>query len=89
MKGKKTGGRVKGVSINETTKQFRTVREVVLNTFLNREQSPETSLAAFAEEYPKEFYTIAAKLIPNEVNATVEVHKKELPPFMRSNESQS
>jgi len=71
MKGKKTGGRVKG-SINESTKQLRTVKEVVLNTFLNREENPETSLAKFAEEYPKEFYAIAAKLIQIDVKATVE-----------------
>jgi hypothetical protein len=88
MKGKKTGGRVKG-SINEATKQLKTVKEVVLNTFLNREDNPNTSLAKFAEEYPKEFYSIAAKLIPTEISANVEMTKKELPPFMKANESQS
>jgi len=88
MKGKKTGGRVKG-SINESTKQLKTVKEVVLNTFLKREETQETSLEAFAEEYPKEFYNIAAKLIQMEVKAVVEVIKSELPPFMKSNESES
>ena len=43
MKGKKTGGRVKG-SINEATKQIRTVKEIVLSTFLKREENKETSL---------------------------------------------
>ena len=88
MKGKKTGGRVKG-SINEATKQLRTVKEVVLNTFLKREENPNTSLEKFAEEYPKEFYSIAAKLIPTDISANVEMTKKELPPFMKANESQS
>jgi len=88
MKGKKTGGRVKG-SINETTKQLRTVKEVVLNTFLKREENPETSLEAFADEYPKEFYNIASKLIQTEVKAVVEVIKAELPPFMKSSETES
>lgn len=86
MKGKKTGGRVKG-SINESTKQLNTVKQVVLNTFLNRELNPETSLAKFAEEYPKEFYSIAAKLIQTEWNATVEVVKATVPEWMKSHES--
>jgi hypothetical protein len=63
-------GRNKG-SINESTKQLRTVKEVVLKTFLKREETPETSLAAFADEYPKEFYQIAAKLIPNEITGDI------------------
>lgn len=88
MKGKKTGGRVKG-SINEITKQRITVEQVVLNTFLKREEKPETSLLAFSDEYPKEFYNIASKLIKSEVKAVVEVIKAELPPFMKSNESES
>jgi hypothetical protein len=88
MKGKKTGGRVKG-SINESTKQLNTVKEVVLKTFFKREENSKTSLEAFAEEYPKEFYNIAAKLIQTEVKAVVEVIKAELPPFMKSNESES
>lgn len=88
MKGKKTGGRVKG-SINESTKQFKTVKEIVLSTFMKREENKETSLEAFANEYPKEFYAIAAKLIPSEVNANVEVISPVLPPFMKTNESQS
>jgi len=88
MKGKKTGGRVKG-SINESTKQFKTVKEIVLSTFMKREENKETSLEAFAKEYPKEFYAIAAKLIPSEVNANVEVIAPVLPPFMKTNESQS
>ena len=88
MKGKKTGGRVKG-SINESTKQLKTVKEIVLSTFLKREEYKETSLEAFANEYPKEFYAIAAKLIPSEVNANVEVIAPVLPPFMKTNESQS
>jgi len=88
MKGKKTGGRVKG-SINEVTKQMRTVREVVLSTFHKIQSNPDVNLEQFAIDNPKEFYQIAAKLIPTEIKAEVAVVKAELPPFMKSNESES
>jgi len=85
-KGKeKTGGKVKGTP-NKLTK---TVKETVLAAFNDLQQDPKANIMAWAKEQPTEFYKIAAKLIPTEVNANVEVHKKELPPFMRSNESES
>lgn len=85
-KGKpKTGGKVKGTP-NKLTK---TVKETVLAAFNDLQQDPKTNIVAWGKDNPTEFYKIAAKLIPTEVNANVEVHKKELPPFMRSNESES
>jgi hypothetical protein len=57
--------------------------------FDDLQADPKANLLSWGKENPTEFYKIAAKLIPTEVNANVEVHKKELPPFMKSNESQS
>jgi hypothetical protein len=81
----KIGGKVKG-SQNKLT---RTVKETVLAVFDDLQADPKANLLSWGKENPTEFYKIAAKLIPTEVNANVEVHKKELPPFMKSNESQS
>lgn len=61
------GGRPPGTP-NKLTK---TVKEVVLATFNTLQESEEHNLVAFAEKNPKEFYQIAAKLIPTEINAKV------------------
>lgn len=61
-------GRKKG-SQNHLTK---TVKETVLNVFIELQGDPKHNLLAFAKENPRDFYTIASKLIPAEVNATVE-----------------
>ena len=81
----KIGGKVKGTP----NKLTRTVKETVLAVFDDLQSDPKANLLSWGKENPTEFYKIAAKLIPTEVNANVEVHKKELPPFMKSNESQS
>jgi hypothetical protein len=81
----KIGGKVKGTP----NKLTRTVKETVLAVFDDLQADPKANLLSWGKENPTEFYKIAAKLIPTEVNANVEVHKKELPPFMKSNESQS
>lgn len=62
------GGRPAG-SQNKLT---RTVKETVLAVFNQMQEKPATSLLAWAETEPTEFYKIAAKLIPTEVKATVE-----------------
>ena len=82
---KGNAGKPKG-AINKLN---RTVKETVLAVFNDMQQDPKANLLAWGTDNPTEFYKIAAKLIPTEVNANVEVHKKELPPFMRSNESES
>lgn len=61
-------GRPKGTP----NKLTRTVREVVLDTFNKIQLDPKHNLESFAKANPKEFYQIAAKLIPTEVTATVE-----------------
>ena len=81
----KIGGKVKGTP----NKLTRTVKETVLAVFDDLQADPKANLLSWGKENPTEFYKIAAKLIPTEVNANVEVHKKELPPVMKSNESQS
>lgn len=61
------GGRPKGV-VNKTTK---TVKETVLAAFNDLQGDPKNNILAFAKKNPKEFYQIAAKLIPTEINAKV------------------
>lgn len=58
-------GRKKGA----TNKLTRTVKETVLAVFNELQDDPKVNLAAFAKKYPRDFYAIAAKLIPTEVNA--------------------
>lgn len=66
QKGKeKTGGREQGVP-NKLTK---TVKETVLQVFNQLQEDDKNNLSAFAEKYPRDFYAIAAKLIPTEINA--------------------
>lgn len=50
----------------------RTVKETVLAVFNEIQSDPKVKLSQFAKTYPKEFYAIAAKLIPTEVQAKVE-----------------
>lgn len=49
------------------TKLTRTVKETVLSVFTDLQQDPKHSLKAFAKRYPRDFYNIAAKLIPTEI----------------------
>lgn len=69
QKGKpKTGGKVKGTP----NKLTRTVKETVLAAFNDLQNDPKANILAWAKDEPTEFYKIAAKLIPTEVNAKVE-----------------
>lgn len=60
------GGRPKGARNKLTI----TVRETVLNVFNQLQDDSEHNLKAFAQKNPKEFYQIAAKLIPTELTGT-------------------
>lgn len=66
---KKTGGKVKG-STNLIT---RTVKETVLAAFTDLQQDPRANLLTWGRENPTPFYQIAAKLIPTEISAAVEI----------------
>ena len=81
---KGNAGKPKG-AVNHLT---RTVKETVLAAFNDLQQDAKANITSWAKENPTEFYKIAAKLIPTEVNANVEVNKKILPPFMKSHDSE-
>lgn len=52
-------------------KLTRTVKETVLSVFNDLQSDPKHSLKAFAEKNPRDFYNIAAKLIPTEIKGNV------------------
>lgn len=54
-----------------TNKLTKTVKETVLAVFNELQDDPKANLASFAKKYPRDFYNIAAKLIPTEVTGTV------------------
>jgi len=65
---KKMGGRTKGTP-NALTK---TVRETVLSVFQELQADPKHDLKAFAKESPRDFYQIAARLIPTEITGSLQ-----------------
>jgi len=68
LKGNK--GKPKGAEMH-ITKQMRSVKEMVLNAFNELQEDPINNLVAWGKRKPGEFYQIAAKLIPTELNAKV------------------
>ena len=60
-------GRKEG-SINKLTK---TVKERVLEVFNELQEDSEANLLSWAKTEPTEFYKIAAKLIPSDINANI------------------
>jgi len=79
-------GRPKG-ALNKLTVQMRTVKETVLEVFNIIQDNPKVKLEQFAIDNPKEFYAIAAKLIPTEVKGEVGVTILNMPSWIESNES--
>lgn len=67
-------GRLPGTQ-NKLTK---TVKETVLEVFNKLQQDPEHDLEWFGTTYPRDFYAIAAKLIPTEINAKINKVKLEI-----------
>lgn len=65
---KGNGGKPKGA----TNKLTRTFKEILTNALEALQEDKKNNLEAWAKENPTEFYKIASKLIPTEVNATVE-----------------
>jgi hypothetical protein len=61
-------GRPKG-AINKIT---RTVKETVLAAFNEIQSDPKVNIISFAKTYPRDFYAIAAKLIPTEITGKIE-----------------
>lgn len=62
------GGRPHGA----TSKLGKTVRDTVLRVFNELQDDPKHNLAKFAQRYPRDFYAIAAKLIPQEIKGKVD-----------------
>lgn len=56
-------GRPPGVKNKLTS----TVKETVLSVFQDIQKDPKINLKAFATKHPRDFYQIAAKLIPTEI----------------------
>ena len=63
----KKGGRAKGTQNKITT----TFKQMVMDTLEAIQGHKTANLQAWAEKNPTEFYKIAGKLIPTELNATV------------------
>jgi hypothetical protein len=63
-----SSGRKEG-SVNKLTK---TVKERVLEVFNELQDDPQANLLSWAKDEPTEFYKIAAKLIPADINAKVD-----------------
>lgn len=49
----------------------KTVKETVLAVFNQIQEDPKANLTAFAKKYPRDFYAIAARLIPTEITGTI------------------
>ena len=60
--------------VSHLTRQMRTVKEVVLNAFNDIQSDPKVNIVAFAKSNPKDFYNIAAKLIPTELAAKIDMN---------------
>lgn len=50
----------------------KTVKETVLAVFNEMQDDPKIKLSAFAQKYPRDFYAIAAKLIPTELSGKID-----------------
>jgi len=64
----------KAASGRGPNKITKTVKETVLKVFNEIQSDPEIKLSAFAKKYPRDFYAIAAKLIPTEVTGMMEAN---------------
>lgn len=60
-------GRPKGAE----NKLTRTVKETVLSVFHEIQADPKIKLVQFAKDYPRDFYQIAARLIPTEITGSL------------------
>ncbi len=61
-----------GRPVGAIGKLTKTVKETVLAVFNEIQEDPKVKLSQFAKDYPRDFYNIAAKLIPTEVQANIE-----------------
>jgi hypothetical protein len=76
-------GNVKGREVgskNKVTLLALDVKDVVFNAFQDLQADPKNNLIAWAKENPTEFYKIAAKLIPTNIEAKVSNTINVIPP---------
>lgn len=60
-----------GRPVGAKNKLTTTVKETVLAVFNKLQDDPKANLEAFAKKHTRDFYQIAAKLIPTELTGTV------------------
>lgn len=70
-KGSKPGERRGGRKAGTPNKLTKTVKEAFEQAFNAMQEQPGVKLGDWGKENPTEFYKIAAKLIPSEINAKV------------------
>lgn len=70
--GKGNPGKPKGATNHLT----RTVKEAVLDAFNELQSDKNHNLISFAKKHPRDFYAIAAKLIPTDIKAEVKTTEK-------------
>jgi hypothetical protein len=73
-KGSKTGGRKAGTP----NKLTRTVKEAFEEAFNALQEQPGVKLGEWGKANPTEFYKLAARLIPAEINAKVSTQETAL-----------
>lgn len=60
-----------GRKLGTPNRLTKTVKETVLAVFNKLQKDPKHNLTKFAKDYPRDFYAIAAKLIPTEITGSV------------------
>ena len=68
-------GKPKG-AVTHLAKVMRTVKEVVLDAFNELQKDADANIVTWGKKNPKDFYAIAAKLIPTEIKADVNETQK-------------
>lgn len=58
-------------TVSATTKLMVSVKDIVLSAFHELQGDPVNNIVAWGKANPTEFYKIAAKLIPTQLNAEV------------------
>lgn len=56
----------------------KTVKETVLAVFNKMQDDPKVDLMAFGKKYPRDFYAIAAKLIPTEIAGSLKIQLEQI-----------
>lgn len=63
-------GRGKGTE-NELTKKMKSVKQTIMDAFNELQLDKKANIIAWGKENPRDFYNIASKLIPTEIEARI------------------